>query len=67
MSQKKNKPSHYVYHVRSKGEKNRSVRIGAAWWHSDGNGLNLRLNYLPLIHEGFVSVRPAQPISPETE
>ena len=45
---KPNRPSHRVYAVTKTGEKSRWNEIGAAWSHADGQGFNLKLDYLPL-------------------
>ena len=43
------KPSHEVFQVLETGsEKSYWNRIGAAWQHEDGAGLNVMLNVLPL-------------------
>jgi len=43
-----NRPSHRVYAVTKNGERNFWQPIGAAWAHGDGEGFNLKLDYLPL-------------------
>ena len=43
-----NRPSHRVYAVTKNGEQSYWRAIGAAWPHSDGEGFNLKLDYLPL-------------------
>lgn len=48
MSRPANRPSHRVYAVTKAGERNFWNPIGAAWAHSDGEGFNLKLAYLPL-------------------
>ena len=52
-------PSHVVYHVRDRGEGQKSfwTRIGSAWAHADGKGFNLQLEIVPL--DGRVSLRVA--------
>ena len=48
MSKTTNRPSHRVYAVTKNGESKFWTAIGAAWAHSDGEGFNLKLDYLPL-------------------
>jgi len=46
-----NAPTHEIFAViRGEGEdaKSRWQKIGAAWPHKDGDGFNLKLEYLPL-------------------
>ena len=52
-------PSHIAYHVRE-GEDNKAYfnRIGAAWQHKDGQGLNIQFDTLPI--DGRVTVRTVQ-------
>lgn len=52
-------PSHVVYHVRDRGEGQKSfwTRIGSAWAHSDGKGFNVQLEVAPL--DGRLSLRVA--------
>ena len=47
MTKPSNKPTHRVYAVTTRGEKNHWHEIGAAWYHKDGKGFNLKLSYLP--------------------
>lgn len=43
------RPTHRIYAVAKRvGDTSRWTDIGAAWPHSDGNGFNLKLEYLPL-------------------
>lgn len=49
-------PTHEVFHVVGDGDKARWTKIGVAWGHQDGAGLNLAINYTPLI-EGRTIVR----------
>jgi hypothetical protein len=48
MSKTTNRPSHRVYAVTKSGERSFWQPIGAAWTHGDGEGFNLKLDYLPL-------------------
>jgi hypothetical protein len=52
-------PTHIVYHVRDRGEGQKSfwTRIGAAWAHADGKGFNVQLEVVPL--DGRISLRVA--------
>ncbi len=52
-------PSHIVYHVRDRGEGQKSfwTRIGSAWAHADGKGFNVQLEAVPL--DGRISLRVA--------
>jgi hypothetical protein len=43
-----NRPSHRVYAVTKNGKQSFWQPIGAAWAHGDGEGFNLRLEFLPL-------------------
>lgn len=42
------KPDHAVYVVEGEGDKAHWTKIGAAWSHNDGDGLNIQLTALPL-------------------
>ena len=44
-----NAPSHNVYTVEDRGEKEEPfwLKIGAAWAHKDGKGFNVNLSALP--------------------
>lgn len=44
----KARPTHRVYAVTRRGEKNYWLQIGALWAHSDGKGFSQKLEYLPL-------------------
>jgi hypothetical protein len=52
-------PSHVAYHVRDRGEGQKSfwTRVGAAWAHADGKGFNVQLEIMPL--DGRISLRVA--------
>ena len=49
-------PTHEVFHVVGDGDKARWTKIGVGWGHNDGDGLNLAINYTPLV-EGRTVVR----------
>jgi hypothetical protein len=44
------KPKFYAYTVKSRGDDKKAIwtRIGAAWEHGKGGGLNVELEALPL-------------------
>lgn len=41
-------PAFIAWHVSGEGKKSYWTRIGAAWKHKDGEGLNLQLDLVPL-------------------
>jgi hypothetical protein len=51
-------PTHHVYVVEGKDSNAFWTKIGAAWQHADGHGLNLILSLLPL--DGRVVIRTAK-------
>lgn len=48
MERTQKKPSHAVYVVEGEGDNAFWTKIGAAWQHQDGKGLNITLSALPL-------------------
>jgi len=48
MSKNTNPPSHRVYAVTKNGKQSYWQAIGGVWPHGDGEGFNLKLDYLPL-------------------
>lgn len=54
-------PSHIAYSVKSKAGSDKSIwiKVGAAWTHSDGEGLNLILNLLG--QDVNLTIRPNKP------
>ena len=60
-----NTPDFIVYGVttRDKGKKDILTRLGAAWKHSKGDGINAQLQALPLNFAGKIVFFP--PKSPE--
>ncbi len=58
MSKTNNRPSHRVYAVTKNGDRNFWQPIGAAWAHGDGEGFNLKLDYLPLNGADIVIRKP---------
>ena len=53
-----NPPSHRVYAVTKNGKQSYWRPIGAVWPHSDGEGFNLKLDYLPLNGAEIVIRKP---------
>jgi hypothetical protein len=53
-----NLPSHRVYAVTKSGEQSYWRAIGATWPHGDGEGFNLKLDYLPLNGAQIVIRKP---------
>ena len=58
MSKSSNRPSHRVYAVTKNGKQNYWHPIGAIWPHGDGEGFNLKLDYLPLNGAEIVIRKP---------
>lgn len=50
------RPTHNVYVVEGEGDNAFWTKVGAAWQHADGEGLNLTLTALPL--NGRLVIRP---------
>lgn len=42
------RPTHSVYVVEGEGDKAFWTKVGAAWQHADGEGLNISLSAIPL-------------------
>lgn len=42
-------PTHEVFHVVGEKDKARWTKIGVGWSHNDQDGLNLIINYVPVI------------------
>lgn len=51
-----NAPTHEIFHVVGEKDKARWNKIGVAWAHKDGSGLNLAINYQPLV-DGHTVIR----------
>lgn len=49
-------PTHEIFHVVGEKDKARWTKIGVGWSHGDNEGLNLLINYTPLV-EGRTVVR----------
>lgn len=60
-----NGPDFLAYQVIDRGEGQKAIwrPIGSAWFHNDGNGLQLRLDALPV--DGTVTLRA--PLPPKSE
>lgn len=58
MTKTSNLPSHRVYAVTKNGQQSFWRAIGAAWSHGDGEGFNLKLEYLPLNGAEIVIRKP---------
>jgi hypothetical protein len=52
-------PDFIAFHVLTKGDKTFWNRVGASWFHGDGNGLSLHLETLPL--DGRIVLRAPLP------
>jgi hypothetical protein len=66
MSKTIKRPSHRVYAVAKNGERSFWQPIGAAWVHGDGEGFNLKLDYLPLNGAEIVIRKPKVDEAEET-
>jgi hypothetical protein len=58
MSKTSNTPSHRVYAVTKNGKQRYWNAIGAVWPHADGEGFNVKLDYLPLNGAEIVIRKP---------
>ena len=47
-TKRSNRPTHAVYVVEGEGENAYWTKIGSAWAHEDGDGLNVQLVALPM-------------------
>lgn len=52
---KTNRPTHNVFVVEGEGDKAFWTKIGVAWQHDDGEGMNITLTAIPL--NGRIVVR----------
>lgn len=57
---KSNNPTHEVFHVVGDGETARWTKVGVGWQHADKEGMNLAINYSPLV-EGRTVIRLIKP------
>jgi hypothetical protein len=64
MSKRSNPPSHRIYAVTKNGERSFWQPIGAAWAHNDGEGFNIKLDYLPLNDADIVIRKPKAEVNP---
>lgn len=64
MSKSPNLPSHRVYAVTRNGKQSYWNAIGAAWPHGDGEGFNVKLDYLPLNGADIVIRKPKADVDP---
>lgn len=62
-----NRPSHRVYAVTKEGTQSYWHAIGAAWPHGDGEGFNLKLDYLPLNGADIVIRKPKAEEAPAVD
>jgi hypothetical protein len=53
-----NRPTHRAYAVLKNGKRTYWHEIGAVWPHQDGDGFNLKLDYLPLNGAEIVIRKP---------
>ncbi len=55
------KPQYEAFHVRNNGDNGKGfwTKIGVAWPHKDGKGLDVRLNAMPI--DGRVAIRKYEP------
>jgi hypothetical protein len=67
MSKNTNPPSHRVYAVTKNGKRNFWQPIGAIWPHSDGEGFNVKLDFLPLNDAEIVIRKPKAEAADEAE
>jgi len=52
-------PDFIAFHVQTKGDKTFWNRVGASWFHHDGNGLSLQLETVPI--DGRIVLRAPLP------
>jgi hypothetical protein len=64
MSKSSNLPSHRVYAVTREGKKSYWNAIGAAWPHGDGEGFNVKLDFLPINGADIVIRKPKAEVNP---
>lgn len=55
------KPTHGAFHVRGEGKNASWTKIGAAWIHEDGEGLNLSLDLIPTGGNCRLVIRASKP------
>jgi uncharacterized protein (DUF736 family) len=54
------RPTHRVYAVTKNGDRKFWREIGAAWQHQDGEGFNVKLDFLPLNAAEIVIRKPTE-------
>jgi hypothetical protein len=62
-------PSHFVYYVKrsnktSGNTKGYWTKVGAAWMHKDGNGLDVVLDFIPVGEPRLVLRQASEKIDP---
>jgi hypothetical protein len=58
MKPKSSKPSHDIVLIAEADDPKTWIKIGSAWEHQDGQGLNLRLDLLPTSSHQRLTIRP---------
>jgi hypothetical protein len=58
MASNSGRKEHHIYAVTRNGKQSFWQPIGAAWVHGDGEGFNLKLEYLPLNDAEIVVRKP---------
>lgn len=66
MNKNSTPPSHRIYAVTHSSKQSYWRTIGAVWPHGDGDGFNVKLDYLPLNGADIV-IRKAKPGTDEAE
>jgi len=66
MSKKPSPPGHRVYAVTHDGKQSYWHPIGAVWPHGDGEGFNMKLDYLPP-NGAEIVIRKPRPGADEAE
>lgn len=59
-------PDFIAFHVTGEGKKSYWTRIGAAWKHKDGEGMNLQLDLVPMAGGRIVLRTPKEEAANET-
>jgi hypothetical protein len=62
-----NQPTHRIFAVTKRGAKSRWQEIGACWPHKDGDGFNLKLDFLPLNGAEIVIRKPKAEVADEAD
>ena len=61
------KPTHGVFHIRGEGKNAFWTKVGAAWIHEDGEGLNLSLDLVPTDGNCRLVIRANKPSDTQTQ